>query len=144
MSPLCHVCHGVTEQVRGLATTGQLQYFDINPRPGSARSELPGPGPPLARLTPGRSSRLDTRVRPSPGRVTRGRAGERERGRSDESPGPDIKFISRVARTNQRPAFPGAWCQPGHTDQCGGRSRECLINFIGFVSAHSNLGPSIK
>lgn len=138
---MCHACHDVTEQVRGLATTGQLQYFDINPR--TARSESgPGPGPPLSAPARPQSavSRLIPRVRPGPCRVTRagsltpgpGRESERDLMRVR---GPDIKFISRVGWTNQSAAFPGAWCQPGHPGQCGASIRHCLINLIGFVSA---------
>ena len=151
MSPLCHVCHDVTEQVRGLATTGQLQYFDINPRsaqpglsPGHGRVRLSQPRPLSA------VSRLIPRLRPGPCRVTRARAAETPGpGRESERDlmrvrGPDIKFISRVGWTNESPAFPEAWCQPGHAGQCGGSIRNCLINLIGFVSAPSSLGPSIK
>lgn len=141
------MCHDVTEQVRGLATTGQLQYFDINPRPAApGLSQAAGAAsrvPAAVRL-----SRLITRVRPGPCRVARAGSLTPGPGREERDlmrvRGPDIKFISRVGSANQSPAFPGACCQPGHSDQCGGRIRECLINLIGFVSAPSNLGPSIK
>ena len=150
---MCHECHDVTEQVRGLATTGQLQYFDINPRtarsesgPGSAGSASPAPARPLSAV-----SRLIPRV-PGPGSVS-GHPGPGSLtprpGRESETDlmrvrGPDIKFISRVGWTNQSPAFRWAWCQSGLPGQCGGSIRDCLINLIGFVSAHSSLGPSIK
>ena len=150
MSPLCHVCHDVTEQVRGLATTGQLQYFDINPRsaqpglsPGHGRVRLSQP----RRCPPSRgSSPVCARVRvgsPGPAAETPGPGRESERDLMRVR-GPDIKFISRVGWTNESPAFPEAWCQPGHAGQCGGSIRNCLINLIGFVSAPSSLGPSIK
>ena len=103
------------------------------PRPPAVRrlaAHPPGPGPGSVSGHPGRQ------LTPGPGRDS-----ETDLMRVR---GPDIKFISRVGWTNQSPAFRGAWCQPGHSGQCGGSIRNCLINLIGFVSAHSSLGPSIK
>ena len=106
------------------------------------RGRLPSPGrcPPLAAHHPAAPGSVSG---PGPGPAASPGLGREERDLMRVR-GPDIKFISRVGWANHSAAFPGACCQPGHSDQCGGRIRECLINLIGFVSAHSNLGPSIK